>query len=99
MRNNQKRDNIKIFIGLMILLMLIIMYVGITNRLDIIIEQQSQETIEEVCTCNPIQAEVKDTISTVVTGTYYNAVEGQCDATPLITADGSKIDFSIFKFD
>jgi hypothetical protein len=27
-----------------------------------------------------------------ITGTYYHAVAAQCDATPLITADNSKID-------
>lgn len=32
-----------------------------------------------------------------ITGTYYNPVPGQCDGSPLVTADGSKIDLEKLK--
>jgi len=33
-------------------------------------------------------------VITGITGTVYNAVENQCDSSPLVTADGSRIDSS-----
>jgi len=54
-----------------------------------------RETVKHVYeTANVETASVKTTSVELsgITGTYYHAVAAQCDATPLITADNSKID-------
>lgn len=67
----------------------------ISNKLSTLIE--AHNNVEMTSTCyHQCQADTASQavgpVEAIVTGTYYNAVEGQCDATPLITADGSKID-------
>ena len=87
-------ENIKMFLGLMILMTMISMFIGITNRLDVIIAQGEVSVKRDTCICTPIQAEdsVIASVTATVTATYYNAVPGQCDSSPLITADNSHID-------
>jgi len=90
MKNNSK---ILLAMSVSVLgLVLIAMYIGITNRLDKIIAQNNTPINKCTHECIKDTSVTIDSIRAVVTGTYYNAVEGQCDASPLITADNSKID-------
>lgn len=50
-------------------------------------------TVEKKC----IEVFYVDAKVTEVIGTIYNAVEGQCDADPLVTADNSKINLTVLK--
>ena len=59
-----------------------------------------RETVKHVYETESVETESVETagVETAgvelsgITGTYYHAVAAQCDATPLITADNSKID-------
>lgn len=75
---------------------LIMMYLFVeeTPKHYYIAEEVKEEVVE-----HSLQAEIKeeeqpkkDDWNVTVTVTVYNPVEGQCDSSPLITADNSKID-------
>lgn len=94
-----KRRQTNTIIGLLVLIT--IMLISIYSRLGTLIETQNSVEITKNChhQCkDTLVSQAEDpVIEATVTGTYYNAVEGQCDASPLITADGSKIDLKKLK--
>lgn len=49
--------------------------------------REPQVVVEE----KKVYIEVESEVTYVVTATVYHAVEGQCDASPLVTASGAKI--------
>lgn len=46
-----------------------------------------------------VYVEVESEVTYVVTATVYHAVEGQCDASPLVTASGAKIESAESAYD
>ena len=49
--------------------------------------REPQVVVEE----KKVYVEVESEVTYIVTATVYHAVEGQCDASPLVTASGAKI--------
>lgn len=69
-----------------------------TNRKGkIMIKKLKKLTMMAIIITLPMSAMCKDRFTTHVTLTTYNAVKSQCDDTPHITADGTKIDHSKVK--
>lgn len=62
------------------------------NNKEVIIVKESVKHIHETVNVDTPSVEVSG-----ITGTYYNAVPEQCDGSPLVTADGSKIDLTKLK--
>lgn len=61
---------------------------------DIVVEVVKEYAVEEEVETVPDDKKLK---LSGITGTYYNAVEAQCDDTPLVTADGSMINLDKLK--
>lgn len=57
--------------------------------------RKPQVVVEE----KKVYVEVESEVTYVVTATVYHAVEGQCDASPLVTASGAKIDSAESAYD
>jgi hypothetical protein len=92
----QRRKSIHWNINALLTLIVIVIVSIILNKIikhsDLIIENLNKLLKEE-----PILSIDTTNITMEVYATYYNAVAAQCDKSPLITADGSKIDLKKVK--
>lgn len=61
----------------------------------VILEEKQEVIIEE----KKVYVEVESEVTYIVTATVYHAVEGQCDASPLVTASGAKIESAESAYD
>ena len=91
--NKYQREMTRLWMNAFTIVLAIGMYMGITNRLDKIADKISIKN-QNVCIYNQKST---DSTEVSVTATYYNAVPGQCDSSPLITADNSRINLAKLK--
>ena len=91
------KKEIKLIIGILAIAVYTVIVIKLTllvSKTETVVEIYPQATSEIIVDSvgNPDSLELSG-----ITGTYYNPVPEQCDASPLITADGSKIDLDKLK--
>jgi hypothetical protein len=67
----------------------------LVSKTEVIVEIYPQDTNKNIIVDSVVKADSLE-LSGII-GTYYNPVPEQCDNSPLITADGSKIDLDKLK--